>query len=126
MEYGAGMFWGHSGNALLMWMIIMAEMATTVIITVHEDDVEGDNNKDAMMNQGRRIGRGEGGVLIFLSIGPVSFNSSLFETKIHVSKDRMIYSIFTSLAISYLGVRFIHAIESKSKLGTPRLLSLSN
>ena len=42
MEYGAGMFWGHSGNALLM--IIMAEMATTVIITVHEDDVEGDNN----------------------------------------------------------------------------------
>ena len=79
------------------------------------------------MNQGRRIGRGEGGgVLIFLSIGPVSFTSSLFETKIHVSKDRMIYSIFTSLAISYLGVRFIHAIESKSKLGTPRLLSLSN
>ena len=44
MEYGAGMFWGHSGNALLMWMIIMAETATTVIITVHEDDVEGDNN----------------------------------------------------------------------------------
>ena len=33
MECGARMFWGHLGYALLMWMIIMAVMVTTVIIT---------------------------------------------------------------------------------------------
>ena len=61
------------------------------------------------MNQGRRM---EGGEWSPISIVRVDlFTPSLSETKIHVRKDRMTYLIFTSLAISYLSVNLIHAIE---------------
>ena len=78
-----------------------------------EDDVEGDKNQDTMMNQGRRMGgRGGRNDLPFLSYLWVYFTAlACLKPKFMEKKDRMIYLIFTSLAISYLSVNLIHAIE---------------
>lgn len=78
-----------------------------------EDDVEGDKNQDTMMNQGRRMGGRRGrNDLPFLSYLWVYFTAlACLKPKFMEKKDRMIYLIFTSLAISYLSVNLIHAIE---------------